>query len=136
MTPLTCKQQIQAELDRIDAEAEEKRRAVIAKGDMLEVAHQLCEQVNLPGGKFHVSPEIRWCHDACYIWIPAHGYGVDVLRRLDDLGVEWYATCDNGTVRANIPDIPGVPILFKEHEHRAYMLQFYGAKRGLERSWP
>lgn len=110
-------QLLQAELTRIEQEAEAKSYAIMNKADALATAHTFCEKINeglQAFYKFHVA--VNYSNQpGCEIVIYTHDDGDVFLRRATELGMKWEVV---GTAFADTRDvrfdgIPGVSVYIR-----------------------
>lgn len=115
---------LQAELDRIQAEAEARSYAVMNRADALAAAHKLCALLNDTPTEPRHNFEPWVCYLAgnkiCDINISADADSDILLRRLDELMLPWE---DTGITFTDTHDItvtgfPGVHVLVRA-EHLA-----------------
>ena len=119
---------LDAELKRIEAEAEARSIAVMNKADALAAAHRLCALINDVQPKFFndFTPTVGYyTFSPCEILIYTHNDGDILLRRLDDLMLTWE---DSGKWGADAHDIsvegfPGVRVIVGAEQLAAHQRQ-------------
>lgn len=118
---LLRKQVLQAELDRIEAEAEASSYAIMNKADALAAAHVLCQKVN-EGQGTDFRPTVIYYPPrlGCQIIIYTHDLGDVFLRRTTELGLTLGEIVDRQKFLsddvfslASINEFPGVDIDIK-----------------------
>lgn len=91
---------LQAELKRIEAEAEARSYAIMNKADTLAAAHRLCALLNDVEPKHFndFTPTVGYyTYTPCEIIVYAHNDGDILFRRLDDLMLAWEDSGEWGT---------------------------------------
>lgn len=120
---------LDAELKRIEAEAEARSIAVMNKADALAAAHRLCALLNdTPTKPRHdFSPWVFYPSVAkfCDINISAGDDGDILLRRLDDLMLTWEDTgiAFEYTHDLSVEGFPGVHVLVRAEYLAAHQRQ-------------
>lgn len=111
-------QVLQAELKRIEDEAEAKSYAVMNKADTLATAHAFCQQINkdLPEFEhFHVSV-LYSTSPGCEIVIYTHDMGDVFLRRAKELNTSWedVGLAHDDVRRVRFDGAPGVEVFIRD----------------------
>lgn len=113
-------QVLQAELKRIEQEAEAHSYAIMNRADQLAGAYALCARIN-EGLKLYeqFTPHVLYRHDhTCEILIHTHGRGDVFLRRCTDLGLSLQESeeprFDADIAPMTIVDVPGVTVFITQ----------------------
>ena len=109
---------LQAELSRIEQEAEAKSYAIMNKADTLERAHAFCQRINqaLPEyDQFHVAVIYMEPCAGCDVVIYTHDLGDVFLRRAKELNVAWEDMGEvfTDTRRVRFEHVPGVDVFIR-----------------------
>lgn len=111
-------QVLQAELKRIEDEAEAKSYAIMNKADALATAHSFCQQINkdLPVFEhFHVSVSYS-TSPGCEIIIYTHDIGDVFLCRARELKISWedVGLAHDDVRRVRFDGVPGVDVFIRD----------------------
>lgn len=95
---LLRKQVLQAELDRIEAEAEANSYAIMNKADALAASHVLCQKIN-DGKQTEFHPTVIYYPTGlgCQVIIYTHDLGDVFLRRAKEIGLTYDCVVDPHT---------------------------------------
>lgn len=109
---------LQAELSRIEQEAEAKSYAIMNKADALATAHAFCQLINkgLPTFElFHVSVSYSQ-PPGCEIIIYTHDLGDVFLRRAKELNTTWedVGLAHKDVRRVRFEGAPGVEVYIRD----------------------
>jgi len=112
-------QVLQAELTRIEQEAEAKSYAIMNKADALATAHAFCQLINKGVPEFeHFQPAVLYLYPThgCDVVIYTHDNGDVLLRRARELGATWEDTGPawDGTRRVRFDGVPGVDVFITD----------------------
>lgn len=110
---------LQAELSRIEQEAEAKSYAIMNKADTLEKAHAFCQRINqaLPEyDQFHVAVIYMEPCAGCDVVIYTHDLGDVFLRRAKELEAKWedVGLAFGNTRRVRFDGVPGVEVYIRD----------------------
>lgn len=110
-------QLLQAELTRIEQEAEAKSYAIMNKADVLATAHTFCEKINEGLSvylKFRVT--VLYQSQGCNVVIYTHDNSDVFLRRAAELGAAWadMGQAFDATRRIRFDGAPGIDVFVLE----------------------
>lgn len=114
-------QVLQAELKRIEEEAEAKSYAIMNKADQLTAAYALCARINEglePHQRFH--PSVMYCLDTtCRVFIYTTICSAIFMRRCAELGIQIEPTGEkpahNDPQYATVAGVPGVTVSLRDY---------------------
>lgn len=109
-------QLLNAELKRIEEEAEARSVAIMNKADALASAHQLCTLLNTgceSSAPFKVSVSYNFIQEGAVIFVYTHEDGARFMRLLSEHNIAWTDAGDWGGDYRNLrlADYPGVNVI-------------------------
>ncbi len=114
-------QALQAELKRIEAEAEAHSYAIMNRADQLAAAHALCARINEglePSQR--VKPSVAYFSDnTCGIFIQTYPHSDVIVKRLADLGLNTEISEERefnpGARHMTVDGVPGVKLILRQY---------------------
>jgi hypothetical protein len=111
MTTSLRQQVLQAELDRIEAEAQAKSRLIMDQADTLAAAHAFCDRLNELEPLWDCRPGVVYLRHSCEIVLFPPDEPT-FLRHCRDFGISLHENEPDWYRRMSTDALPGVQILF------------------------